>query len=367
MGKVEFGGIRLSIDDGRKNKKIKCVIWDLDNTIWHGILVEDTNIKVNNKALEVIKELDNRGILQSIASKNDNNIAMKKLEEFGIEEYFIYPQINWGPKSESVDIIAKSINIGIDSIAFIDDQIFELEEVNFTHPEVMCIDSSKIEGILEMEEMKPVFITEDSKLRRSMYMNDIKRNRIEEKFNGSKEEFLASLNMELKIAEAEEQDLMRVEELTVRTHQLNASGYTYSYEELKEFITSNRYKLLIAELNDKFGTYGKVGLALLECEDEYWTIKLFIMSCRVISRGVGSILLNYIMELAKNSNAKLRAEFVPTDRNKMMYITYKFAGFNEIEKRGNIITFENSLDNIKKCPSYVKIESSILKRVVVCV
>jgi FkbH-like protein len=346
-----------NISEERNSKKIKCVVWDLDNTVWKGILIEDRDITVNNKVLKVIKELDNRGILQSIASKNDYAIAMKKLEELGIEEYFIYPQINWGPKSESVDIIAKSINIGIDTIAFIDDQAFELEEVNFTHSEVLCIDVSKIEEILEMEEMKPIFITEDSKLRRLLYKNDIKRNKIEEKFDGNKEEFLASLNMRLSITEAKEEDLMRVEELTVRTHQLNASGYTYSYEELKEFIASNKYKLLVVELNDKFGTYGKIGLALLECEAQYWTIKLFIMSCRVISRGVGSVVLNYIMQLAKDNNVKLRADFVSTDRNKMMYVAYKFAGFNQIDVRGNLIILENSLDKIQKCPTYIKIEN----------
>lgn len=348
--------IKLSINDARKNKKIKCVVWDLDNTVWNGILSEDTTLEINNEALNVIKELDKRGILQSIASKNDYDIAMKKLEEFGIEEYFIYPQINWGPKSESMDAIAKSINIGIDTIAFIDDQTFELEEVNFTHSEVMCIDASKIEEILDMQEMNPKFITEDSSLRRSLYMNDIKRNEIEEKFNGTKDEFLASLNMKFKISEAKEEDLERVEELTVRTHQLNASGYTYSYDELKGFINSDKYKLFIAELNDKFGTYGKIGLVLLECKEEYWSIKLLIMSCRVVSRGVGSILLNYVMNLSKNNNVKLRAEFVPTDRNKMMYITYKFAGFNEIEKINNVITLENNLENIQKYPEYIKLE-----------
>lgn len=348
--------INQSINDARESKKIKCVVWDLDNTIWDGVLTEDTTVNINNEALKVIKELDNRGILQAIASKNDYDIAMKKLEEFGIKEYFIYPQINWGPKSESVDTIAKSINIGIDTIAFIDDQAFELEEVNFTHSEVMCIDASKIEEILDMQEMNPKFITEDSALRRSMYVNDIKRNKVEEKFNGTKDEFLSSLNMKFKISEAKEQDLERVEELTVRTHQLNASGYTYSYDELKGFINSDKYKLFVAELDDKFGTYGKIGLVLLECKEEYWSIKLLIMSCRVVSRGVGSILLNYVMNLSKNNNVKLRAEFVPTDRNKMMYITYKFAGFNEIERINNVITLENSLDNIQKYPEYIKIE-----------
>ncbi|PJI09446.1 MULTISPECIES: HAD-IIIC family phosphatase [Clostridium] len=339
-----------------KREKIKCVVWDLDNTIWHGILSEDKNITINDKALEVIKELDNRGILQSIASKNDSDVAIKKLEKFGLADYFIYPQINWGPKSESIAVIAKSINIGIDTIAFVDDQSFELEEVKFTHPEVMCIDSSEIGKMLEMDEMNPKFITKDSKLRRSMYINDIKRNKIEEKFSGTKEEFLSSLNMKFKISEAKEEDLKRVEELTVRTHQLNTTGYTYSYDELNEFRVSNKYKLLVAELEDKFGGYGKIGLTLLECNEKCWTIKLFIMSCRVVSRGVGSVLLNYLMKLSKHNNVKLRAEFVPTDRNRMMYITYKFAGFKQIDKIGNITYLENNLDNIQEFPSYIEIE-----------
>lgn len=339
-----------------ENKKIKCVVWDLDNTIWDGILIEDKKVTINDKVLEVIRELDNRGILQSIASKNDSDIVMEKLNEFGLQEYFIYPQINWGPKSQSIDNIAKSINIGIDTIAFVDDQSFELEEVKFTYPEVMLINSLNIEKMLEMDELNPKFITEDSKLRRSMYINDIKRNEIEEEFNGTKVEFLSSLNMKFKLSEAKEEDLMRVEELTVRTHQLNTTGYTYSYDELNEFRTSNKYKLLVAELSDKFGSYGKVGLVLLKCEEKVWTINLFIMSCRVMSRGVGSIFLNYIMKLAKNNNVKLRAEFVSTDRNRMMYITYKFAGFSEVEKVNNILYLENNLDVIQEFPQYIKIE-----------
>lgn len=339
-----------------RRPKVKCVVWDLDNTLWNGVLVEDKHVKVKDNALKIIKELDNRGILQSIASKNDSDIAIKKLKDLGIDEYFIYPQINWGPKSESISEIAKSINIGLDTLAFIDDQEFELEEVGFTHKEVLCINSEDINSILDMDEMNPKFITEDSKLRRSMYMSDIKRNKIEENFNGTKEEFLASLNMNFKISEAKEEDLKRVEELTVRTHQLNTTGYTYTYDELNEFRCSDKYKLLVAELNDKFGSYGKIGLTLLECDDDVWTIKLFIMSCRVMSRGVGSVLLNYILKLAKENNVKVRAEFVPTDRNRMMYITYKFAGFEDIDGLGNIKYLENKLDNIQEFPKYINLE-----------
>jgi FkbH-like protein len=245
-------------------QKIKCVIWDLDNTLWNGVLLEDQRVTLRPGVLEIIKTLDERGILQSISSKNEYQITMAKLKEFGLDEYFLYPQINWNPKSESIKTIVTSINIGMNTIAFIDDQPFEREEVKFSLPEVLCIDAVDLDRLVDMPEMQPEFITEDSKLRRFMYMSDIKRNQEEESFGGPQEEFLASLGMIFTIAPVGEGDLQRAEELTVRTHQLNTTGYTYCYEELDHFRKSDRHKLLIAGLEDKFGTYGKIGLVLIE-------------------------------------------------------------------------------------------------------
>lgn len=114
-----------------EEKKIKCVVWDLDNTVWNGVLIEDAKVTPRDGIKEIIETLDERGILQSIASKNDAGCALAKLRELGLDEYFIYPQINWGNKSSSVKEIAKSINIGIDTLALIDDQAFERDEVSF--------------------------------------------------------------------------------------------------------------------------------------------------------------------------------------------------------------------------------------------
>ncbi len=342
-------------EPGIKRNKVKCVVWDLDNTIWDGVLLEDEKVTLRQGVVHIMEVLDNRGILQSIASKNEHNTAMIKLKELGIEEYFIYPQINWNSKSSSINAIAKSINIGIDTLAFIDDQPFELEEIRFSLPDVLCIDSRDLNGLLDVPEMNPRFVTEDSKMRRKMYLNDIQRNTAEENFKGSQEEFLASLNMSFSIAPVSEGDLQRAEELTVRTHQLNTTGYTYSYEELDNFRKSESHKLYLASLEDKFGVYGKIGLVLIECKEGIWTIKLLLMSCRVMSRGVGTILINHIMRLAKEAGVKLRAEFIPNDRNRMMYITYKFGGFSEAEEKGGIITFENNLDKIQPMPDYVKL------------
>ena len=263
--------------------KIKCVVWDLDNTLWDGVILEDSQVFLRQGVVEIIETLDRRGILQSIASKNEYDPAMAKLREFGINKYFLYPQINWNAKSESIKTIVQSINIGMDTIAFIDDQPYEREEVSFTLPEVLCIDAAEFDRLPAMPEMNPKFITEDSKMRRMMYLGDIERKKAEDDFGGPQEDFLASLHMVFTIAPVGEGDLQRAEELTVRTHQLNTTGYTYSYEELDRFRRSGRHKLFIAGLEDKFGSYGKIGLILIECDQEVWIIKLLLMSCRVMS------------------------------------------------------------------------------------
>lgn len=342
-------------DRTNKETKTKCVIWDLDNTLWDGVLLEDDAVCLREAVVDVIKTLDNRGVLQSIASKNDHARAMEKLHEFGLQDYFLYPQISWNSKVVSIRAVSKLLNIGIDSIAFVDDQPFELDEIGFSLPEVLRINAADIDKMLCMPEMNPHFITDESKTRRQMYISDMHRKRAEEEFVGPREEFLATLGMIFTVASAQEEDLQRAEELTVRTHQLNTTGYTYSYDELNYFRQSDNYRLLIASLDDKYGTYAKIGLSLIECLPEVWTIKLLLMSCRVMSCGVGTILLNHIMRLAKDKGVRLLAEFVPNDRNRVMYVTYKFAGFKEIESRGSLLVLESDLERLQPPPGYVKV------------
>ena len=336
-------------------QKIKCVVWDLDNTIWDGVLLEDSNVQVKKDVVAIIKELDNRGILQSISSKNDFELSKEKLQEFGLWDYFIYPHISWNAKSEAVADIAKCINIGIDTLAFIDDQEFEREEVKYSNPEVLCIDALKLDNILELDELNPRFITSNSKNRRKMYQNDIVRNNIEKNFKGTKEEFLETLEMKLKISYAKVEDLQRMEELTVRTHQLNSTGYIYSYEELKEFIELDNYEVLVAQLEDKFGEYGKIGIALIEKKNKIWELKLLLMSCRVMSKGVGNVLMNYIINKARDNNVVLRAQFVPTEYNRIMYITYKFNGFKELSQENNLIILEADMSYERQIPKYLSL------------
>lgn len=342
-----------------KQQKIKCVVWDLDNTLWHGVLLENDQLSLRSGVVDTIKTLDKRGILQSIASKNVHEDAMQQLEAFGLADYFLYPQINWNSKAQSIETIAKKINIGIDTFAFVDDQVFEREEVQFSLPEVLCIDALDSDKILAMPAMNPRFITQDSAQRRQMYLSDIERQRVEETFTGAKDEFLATLNMVFSIAPAQEEDLQRAEELTVRTNQLNTTGYTYSYQELKHFAESDQHLLLISELDDKYGTYGKIGLTLVKCDAAVWTIKLLLMSCRVMSRGVGAVVINHLRNQARAQGVKLHAELIPNDRNRMMYMTYKFSHFKEMDKQGELVILENDLSEVQPFPNYLTVKVNL--------
>lgn len=341
----------------KEKKEIKCVVWDLDNTLWNGILIESKNVELKPGIKNIIKTLDSRGILNSIASKNDYDDAINKLKEFALNEYFLYPEINWNAKSFSIGNIQKNLNIGMDSILFIDDQEFELEEVSSVHKEVLCINSNEYLELLDKSFLNPKFITIDSGRRRMMYLEEIKRKKEEEVYKGPKESFLASLNMKFTIKEAQEEDLQRAEELTIRTNQLNATGRTYDYDELNTFRLSSDYRLLICELTDKFGSYGKIGLALIEIKEDCWYLKLLLMSCRVISRGVGTVLLSYIMQEAKKAGKILRADFKDTGRNRMMNVSFRFANFKEIysDGKGNYV-LENNLSQIQEFPSYIDIK-----------
>jgi len=342
-------------DAERGPQRLKCLVWDLDNTLWQGVLLEGDPVELRPGAPEAVRELDRRGILQSVASKNDEAEAMATLEAFGLTEYFLYPQIHWETKSESIKRIADCLNVGTNAIGFIDDDEFERAEVGFAHPDVLCLDAASLPRLLEMPELKPRFVTEESAMRRSLYMADMRRKEFQSDFSGTEAEFLATLDMRFTIQPAGAGDLERAEELAERTHQLNSTGYTYSYQELCALRTSPRHRLLTATLVDRFGSYGTIGLALIELSRGVWTLKLLLASCRVMSRGVGGVMLTYVMQAARHCGVSLRAEFMPTDRNRLMNVTFRLAGFREVERCGECVLLESDLERVPVFPRWVRV------------
>jgi FkbH-like protein len=340
----------------KHDKEFKCVVWDLDDTLWSGTLLEHDRLVLRPEIDRVLRELDGRGILHSIASKNDRAAAMAKLTELGIDHYFLYPQISWNAKSVGLAEIRNRLNIAMDTILFVDDQAFERDEARSVHPELTTLDGADPASLLTLPRLMLRFITEDSARRRQMYLDDARRQIDEDDYQGPKSEFLAGLGLRFTIAPASQSDLRRAEELTIRTNQLNSTGITYDYEQLDELRRSPDHDLLVCELDDRYGSYGKIGLALVHKGPEVWTLKLLLMSCRVMSRGVGNVLLTRVMQGARAAGKRLHAEFRDTGKNKLMFVTYKFANFKKLATRDDgVVILDNDVSQIQPYPDYLAV------------
>jgi methoxymalonate biosynthesis protein len=308
---------------------VKCLIWDLDNTLWQGTLLEDPQVLLPDPVRGVVMALDSRGILQSIASKNDHDRAWIRLEELGLAEYFVLPRIGWGRKSDSVIEIAERLNFAHSAIAFIDDQPTERAEVTFHAPEVRCYPADDALTLPGRAEFSPSVVTIDARRRREMYQANFRREAEKESFTGPDEEFLRSLDLVMRIGRADGEDLSRVEELTLRTSQMNATGVHYPDAVLRGLLSDPDHEVLTITLTDRFGPHGAVGVMLLERHPAVWHLKLLATSCRVVSLGAGAVILNWLIDQAARAQVHLAADFRRTDRNRMMEIAYRFAGFTD--------------------------------------
>ncbi|WP_430790771.1 HAD-IIIC family phosphatase [Actinoplanes sp. G11-F43] len=305
---------------------IKCLIWDLDNTLWRGTLLEDPEVALPEEIRRTIAELDSRGILQAVASKNDHDHAWQRLRDLGIAEYFVLAEIGWHPKSQSVKAIADRLNFAMSTIAFIDDQPAEQAEVAYHHPEVRCYPAERATALAGLPEFSPV-VTSDARRRREMYHAGFRRTAERERFTGPDEAFLRSLDLVMEIQRADDADLARLEELTLRTSQMNATGVHYSGSDLSALLADPGHDVLAVSLTDRFGPHGAVGVLLIGYHERVWHLKLLATSCRVVSFGAGSVLLDRLIDAAAAAGVHLAADFRPTDRNRIMEIAYRFAGF----------------------------------------
>jgi FkbH-like protein len=293
-----------------KTKKIKCVVWDLDNTLWDGILVEDgrDRVKLKPGIVEIIRALDGRGILHSIASKNDHDEAVGVLKHFGIDEYFLCPQISWQPKSESMRQIARQLNIGTDSLLFVDDSRFELEQVKAACPEVRVLNALHYRDITEMGECRAP-VTAESEGRRKMYQVEAERQDVAQGFGNDYMAFLRDCQIQIFIRPMTEENIDRVHELTQRTNQMNFSGNRYDRNVLKEILKTAHLDTYVLSCEDRFGSYGIVGFGIVDSREPRLTDLMF--SCRIQAKRVehaflGHLIKTYIRESGKDFWASCR-------------------------------------------------------------
>ncbi|MEY9912904.1 methoxymalonate biosynthesis protein [Catenulispora sp. MAP12-49] len=310
---------------------VKCLIWDLDDTLWQGVILEDRHVTVREEIREAVVELDRRGILQSVASRNDHDQAWEWLEKLGLAEYFVFPRIGWSRKSDSVREIADELGFARHTIAFIDDQPAERAEVNHYLPEVRCYRADQGPVLPSLPEFTLAAVNAESRLRRSLYQAQERRAAHRDVFEGTDADFLRTLDLRLAIRRATDDDLGRVEELTLRTSQMNATGVHYSDADLRGLLASPSHEVLVAWLRDRFGSHGAIGIMLLDKHPGTWHLKLLATSCRVVTFGVGTVLLHWLANQAATARAHLVADFLRTDRNRIMEIAYRFAGFTDDE------------------------------------
>ncbi len=308
---------------------VKCLVWDLDNTLWQGTLLDGDNVRITDETKQVITELDRRGILQAVCSRNDHDHAWQRLEQLGVAEYFVLPHIGWGPKSDSVRSIAERLNFAHAAMAFIDDTPAERAEVSYHLPDVRCYGPGQLTDLLGRAEFSPATVTVDSGRRRRMYQAGFRRDAEREEYQGTDEDFLRSLDLWMSIGRATGGELSRVEELTLRTSQMNATGVHYDAAALRRLMTDPGHEVLVVAMGDRFGPHGAVGLLLLRRMPGAWHLKLLATSCRVVSFGAGSVVLNWLVDQAATAGVHLIADFRATERNRMMEIAYRFAGFDD--------------------------------------
>lgn len=300
---------------------LKCVAWDLDNTLWHGVIGDDgaENVQINPQALELIKQLDERGILQTIASKNNHDVAWAKIAEMGLSEMFLYPSINWNPKSKNIQKIADALNIGVDTFALIDDSPFERAEVSSTLPQVRVYDAVEIPTLLDRPEFE-VPISEESKHRRQSYLTEAKRIQLSENYGGKKGDyisFLRACELEMTIfTPVRDLERTRCLELLLRSNQYNVSGNRYTQDDFQQLLASKNYKCLAFKVKDRFGDYGIVGFASFETSRHDLVLKDFVMSCRVAMKHIERAFFQSIFHASLFVDCeKLNINVLKTQRN----------------------------------------------------
>ena len=316
FGLMEFVQEKVESKKSEKGeKKIKCVVWDLDHTLWEGVLVEDgfEKLKLKTDIASIVQALDDRGILLSIASKNNKDEALQVVKKFQLEEYFLCPQISWQPKSQAIRAIAKQLNIGMDSILFVDDSKFELEEVKAGCPEVRLMNAEQYRTLLDRSDCQ-VPITAESKERRKMYQLEETRQNIAEEFSNDYTAFLRHCKIQLKIRPMTEENLERVHELTQRTNQMNFSGNRYDRDVLKNIMTVPYLDTFVISCEDQFGSYGVIGFSVVDNRTPRMIDLMF--SCRIQSKRVEHAFLTYIIRryIAETGN-DFYADYRKTARN----------------------------------------------------
>ncbi len=332
----------------RRNNKVLVV--DCDNTLWGGILGEDgvDGIKYDanspkgscfHEVQRLISQLSKVGILVAICSKNNEAdvVAAFSRDDMPLTmDFFSSTKVNWLDKSDNIREIADELNLGLDSLVFLDDSDYEIANMRSRNPEVTSIQVPQDvfsypnffrQKILSLFSLSAT--TEEDLKRHEYYSTDKQRATIEKQFS-SKSEFIKSLDLKLLIENETHDGIARVAQLTNKTNQFNLTTKRYSDEQIKAFIDAPDVAVISGSVSDRFGDSGKTILMLLRTIDqEVVEIDTFLMSCRVIGRDIELAFAHTIFAQLKNDGYKrVRSRYVATQKNAQVRNLYDSLGFN---------------------------------------
>jgi FkbH-like protein len=331
----------------------KILVVDLDNTLWGGIIGEDgmAGIKVGPEypgaAFQAVQrtllDLSRKGILLAICSKNNPDDAMEALEKHpGMllrSKDFAALRINWTDKSQNLREIAHELNIGIDSLAFLDDNPFEREQVRATLPEITVIDlpQNPLDYATIVRDC-PVFerltLSAEDQQRTAMYAGQRQRAEAEQGFQ-SKDDFFRFLEQEAELNPVSDLTLARIAQLTQKTNQFNLTTRRYTETQIAEMAKQPEWNIFSIRVRDRFGDHGVVGVAIAHDQGEQCEVDTFLLSCRVIGRTVETALLAHIAKSAAERGCRrLVGWFLPTKKNAPARDFYSQHNFNRVEENG---------------------------------
>ncbi|HYO14538.1 MAG TPA: HAD-IIIC family phosphatase [Thermoanaerobaculia bacterium] len=331
----------------------KCIVLDLDNTLWGGVVGEDgpAGVRIGPGDPEGeafadfqhrLKALQAQGVLLAACSKN-NPTDVRELFDTRPEiplklADFAAAEICWDPKHEGLKKIAAALNIGTDSLVFVDDNPAEVSLIEQMLPEVRTIllppDPAEYAALLErLTDFEKTAVLEEDLEKTRQYRENRERQQLQA---GAADlaSYLASLRTELTIVRARRDDLPRVHQLFTKTNQFNLTTQRYTLAEVERFLASPFAELWVARARDRFGDLGTIGVVLLKKEPRVLKIDSFLMSCRAMGRGIETALLNHVKSrfLEERANLEMRACFMPTTKNKPVETFYEDQGFRVLER-----------------------------------
>ena len=330
----------------------KVIVLDCDNTLWKGICGEDgyegVKITENYKQLQnfMIDQM-NSGKLICLCSKNNEkdvwNIFERRYDMILTKGHIVSSRINWDSKSKNLESLSSELNLGLDSFIFIDDNPVECEEVRNNCPSVLTLQLPEDENsIPDFLRNTWIFdkngITEEDKKRSLMYKENIARNMYERK-SSSLRDFINGLGLNISIYEPCKEQLGRISQLTYRTNQFNLTSIRRNESEIGSLLNDDNFQCVIMEVSDRFGNYGIVGVLIYEFHHDKIIVDTFLLSCRILGKGVEYKILSELGKIALNKGIKeIEIRFVSNDKNKPASdFIYSLKFLHIIEQEGEIL------------------------------